>query len=245
VLPTTAFGMLIPILRGSGDLDNDFGRYVLGSAVVGELGPVILGSIILAHRHYHLHETILTMVFFAVAIGAILLAKRLRSEGLSVMIERWLGDRSVLPVRISILILLGLVSLATELGIELVLGAYAAGMVIAMLVRGTTAEILEDRLTSLGSGFCVPLFFVISGIEFDLPSLVTSPASLARLILFWAGFLIIRIVPVLLYKRVLPERDLLPLALLTSTTMPLVVAVTFLGVRSGNMLPENASANVY
>jgi hypothetical protein len=64
------------------------------------------------------------------------------------------------------------------------------------------------------------------------------------LILFWAGFLFIRIVPVLLYKRVLPERDLLPLALFTSTTMPLVVAVTFLGVRSGDMLPENASALV-
>jgi len=113
-----------------------------------------------------------------------------------------------------------------------------------MLVRGTTAEMLEDRLISLGSGFFVPLFFVISGVEFDLPSLVTSPASLARLILFWAGFLFIRVVPVLLYKRALPERDLLPLALLSSTTMPLVVAVTFLGVRSGDMLPENASALV-
>src|SRR5262249_13180106 len=71
-----------------------------------------------------------------------------------------------------------------------------------------------------------------------------SPTSLARLILFLAGFIFIRVVPVLLYKRVLPERDLLPLALLSSTTMPLVVAVTFLGVRSGDMLPENASALV-
>ncbi len=246
VLPTTAFGMLIPILHDSGDLDNDFGRYVLGAAVVGELGPVVLASIVLAHQHHHLHETILTMVFFGVVIGAILLARRLRSDKLSLMIARWLGDRSILPVRISVLILLGLVSLANEFGIELVLGAYAAGMVIAILVRGTTAEILEDRLESLGSGFFVPLFFVISGVEFDLPSLVTSPASLARLILFLAGFLFIRAVPVLFYKykRALPERDLLPLALLTSTTMPLVVAVTFLGVRSGNMLPGNASALV-
>jgi Kef-type K+ transport system membrane component KefB len=246
MLPTTAFGMLISILHDSGDLDNDFGRYVLGAAVVGELGPVVLASIVLAHQHHHLHETILTMVFFGVAIGAILLARRLRSDKLSLMIARWLGDRSVLPVRISILILLGLVSFANELGIELVLGAYAAGMVIAILVRGTTAEILEDRLESLGSGFFVPLFFVISGVEFDLPSLVTSPASLARLILFLAGFLLVRAIPVVLYqyKRVLPERDLLPLALLSSTTMPLVVAVTFLGVRSGDMLPENASALV-
>jgi Kef-type K+ transport system membrane component KefB len=174
------------------------------------------------------------------AIGAILLARRLRSEKLSLMIARWLGDRSVLLVRISVLILLALVSLANELGIELVLGAYAAGMVIAgARYRGGDSRGSPDvaRL-----GIFVPLFFVISGVEFDLPSLVMSPASLARLILFWAGFLFIRVVPVLLYKRALPERDLL--ALLSSTTMPLVVAVTFLGVRSGDMLPENASALV-
>jgi Kef-type K+ transport system membrane component KefB len=244
VLPTTAFGMLLPILRESGNLDTNFGRHVLGAAVVGELGPVILAAIVLAHRHHHLHETILTIVFFAVAIGAILTAQRLRSAHLSVLIAWWMHDPSILPVRIAILILLGLVSFANELGMELVLGAYTAGMVIAMLVRDTRAEILENRLTSIGSGFFIPLFFITSGVEFDLPGLVTSPASLARLILFCAGFLIVRIIPVLLYKHVLPERDLLPLALFSSTTLPLVVAVTYLGVRTGDMLPENASALV-
>jgi hypothetical protein len=73
---------------------------------------------------------------------------------------------------------------------------------------------------------------------------VTSPSSLARLILFCGGFLFIRFVPVLLYKHVLPERDLLPLALFSATTLPLVVAVTYLGARTGDMLPENASALV-
>jgi Kef-type K+ transport system membrane component KefB len=244
VLPTTALGMLLPILRESGNLDTNFGRHVLVAADVGELGPVILAAIVLAHQHHHLHETILTIVFFAVAIGAILTAQRLRSAHLSVLIAWWMHDRSVLPVRIAILILLGLVSFANELGMELVLGAYTAGMVIAMLVRDTRAEILENRLTSIGSGFFIPLFFITSGVEFDLPGLVTSPASLARLILFCAGFLIVRIIPVLLYKHVLPERDLLPLALFSSTTLPLVVAVTYLGVRTGDMLPENASALV-
>ena len=145
------------------------------------------------------------------------------------MIARWMGDSSVLPVRISIMILFAAVSLANELGMELVLGAYAAGMMIAML---TKVEILQYRLTSIGSGFFIPLFFIMSGVEFDLPALVTSPASLARLILFCAGFLFVRLFPVLLYKHVLPERDLLPLALFSATTLPLVVAVTYLGVRN-------------
>ena len=84
----------------------------------------------------------------------------------------------------------------------------------------TKVEILQYRLTSIGSGFLIPLFFITSGVEFDLPALVTSPASLARLILFCGGFLFIRFVPVLLYKHVLPERELLPLALFSATTLP-------------------------
>jgi Kef-type K+ transport system membrane component KefB len=217
---------------------------VLGSAAVGELGPLILASIVLAQAHHHLHQTLLSMVFLALAVGAIFFARGLRSDGLSRMIARWLRDSSILPVRISILILLGLISLANELGMELVLGAYAAGVIIAMLVRDTKAEILEDRLTSLGSGFFIPLFFITSGLEFDLSALASSPASLARLVLFCAAFLGIRILPLRLYKGALPERDLLPLALLSSTTLSLVVAITYLGVRTGHMSPENASALV-
>ena len=240
VLPTTAFGMLIPILRETG-CDSNFGRYVLGAAAIGELGPLLLAPLGLAQAHQHLHQTLLSMVFLALAIGAISFARSLRSERLSRMNARWMGYSSVLPVRVSILILLAAVSLANELGMEMVLGAYTAGIMIAMF---TKVEILQYRLTSIGSGFFIPLFFITSGIEFDLHALVTSPASLARLILFCAGFLFIRVFPVLLYKRVLPERDLLPLALFSATTLPLVVAVTYLGVRTGDMLPENASALV-
>jgi hypothetical protein len=70
------------------------------------------------------------------------------------------------------------------------------------------------------------------------------PSSEIGLILFFVGFVFIRIIPVRLYKGVLPENDLLPLALLSSSTLSLVVAVTYLGVRSGDMLPENAHALV-
>jgi Kef-type K+ transport system membrane component KefB len=244
VMPTTAFGILIPILRDSNVLDTNFGRHVLGAAVAGELGPLVLASIILAHQHHHLHETMLTMVFFSAAIGIILAARQMRSPRLWASIAWWMHDRSILPVRIALLILLALVSLANELGMELVLGAYTAGLVIAMLVEDTRAEVLENRLMSIGSGFFIPVFFITSGVEFDLPGLFTSPGSVARLVLFCAGFLLIRIIPLPLYKKALPESDLLPLALFSSTTLGLVIAITFLGVRTGDMRAENANALV-
>jgi Kef-type K+ transport system membrane component KefB len=244
VLPTTAFGILLPILHESGDLEKDFGRYVLGAAAMGELGPLVLAPILLAHVHEHLHQTLFVMIFLLSAVGATSLAKGVRSEKLSGAITRWMSDRSILPLRISIVILLGLISLANELGMEIVLGAYTAGVVIAILVRDTTGEILQDRLAAVGWGFFIPLFFITSGIEFDLPALLSSPESISRLILFCAGMLIIRLIPAFVYRKVLADQDLVPIALFSSTTLPLVVAITYLGVRTGHMLPENAHALV-
>ncbi len=174
VLPTTAFGILIPILRQTGDLESDFGRYVLGAAAIGELAPVMLASIVLAHANNHLHQTLLSVAFLAIAVGAIFLARTMSSDGLSARIARSMGDGTILPVRVAILILLGLVSLASELGMEIVLGAYAAGVVVALLAHGVEAEALIRRLTALGSGFFIPIFFITSGVEFDLIGLVTS-----------------------------------------------------------------------
>ena len=88
VLPTTAFGMLIPILRETG-CDSNFGRYVLGAAAIGELGPLLLAPLVLAQAHQHQHQTLLSMVFLALAIGAISFARSLGSERLSRMIARW------------------------------------------------------------------------------------------------------------------------------------------------------------
>jgi Kef-type K+ transport system membrane component KefB len=244
VLPTTAFGILLPILRQNGDLKSDFGRYVLGAAAIGEVGPMLLASVVLAHAHEHLRQTLLVMAFMLSAVGAVSLATNMRSDRVSGMIAHWMADTSILPVRIAILILLWLISLANELGMEIVLGAYTAGVVTAILAGETSGETLEDRLTSIGSGFFIPLFFITSGIEFDLPALMADAGSLVRLFLFSLGFLLIRIIPACVYRNVLAQRDLLPLALFSSTTLPLVVAVTFLGTRTGHMLPENATALV-
>jgi Kef-type K+ transport system membrane component KefB len=62
VLPTTSFGILIPILRKTGDLESDFGRYVLGAAAIGELGPIILVSVAQSYEHNYLRQTLLSMV---------------------------------------------------------------------------------------------------------------------------------------------------------------------------------------
>lgn len=245
ILPTTAFGVLIPILRQSGELHSNFGRHVLGLAAIGELGPLLLASIALAEEKHHLHQTFLSIAFFMAAFAAVILLLTLRSDGFSAKLARWLGqDGEPLLLRISLLVLLGFVFLADSFGMEAVVGAYAAGMAVAVFFSGCGGRALESRLTSIGSGFFIPLFFTASGVAFDLPSLLSSPGNIGRLLLFTLAFLLIRIAPLGIYKNALAKNDLPALALLSSTTLPLVVAITYLGRQTGQMTAENASALV-
>jgi len=244
VLPTTAFGILMPLLRESGDLHSRFGRYVLGLGAFGEFGPILLASIVLAQHRHHLAQTLATSTFLALALTALLLLSYARSRNLCEGLVQWIDSHAILPVRIALLVLLGFVLLANKFGLEAVVGAYVAGVAVAMLVAETKAEILEDRLTSIGSGFLIPTFFVASGMDFDFDQLLSSFATQLRFAMFVLAFLFIRLVPLALYKRVLPEPDLPALALMSSTTLSLVVAITHLGTQTGQMLPENAAALV-
>lgn len=242
-LSTTAFGILLPVLRQTNAVGEDLKRYVLGAAAVGEIGPLLLLSVALAKDH-RLDQVLITLLFVALSVGCIFLVARFRSEQTSSLILRRLADDEILPVRASLVLLLGFVYLANRFGIEIVIGAYAAGLAVAMLVHGTEAEVLEERLTMIGSGFFVPVFFIASGAELDLSTLVSSPGSMARLAVFCLLFLCIRAIPLHLYGKALDKRDMPAFALLTSVTLSLVVAIAYLGVRKGQLSTENASALV-
>jgi Kef-type K+ transport system membrane component KefB len=241
-LPTTAMGMVLPILRDSGELASTFGRSVMGAAAVGEFAPLFLASLVLAHQHSHVMQTLLTILFLIIAVGAAVLATKIHSDRLTQAIAAWMEDSSLLPVRISILILIALVSLARDLGMDAVLGAYTAGIVIGLFIRDSKADVLRGRLSALGAGFLIPLFFIVSGIELDLRALLANPLNFARLPLFCALFLLVRGVPAFLYLDDLPKSDILPLALYSSSTLPLVVTIAHVGARTGEMLPENGAA---
>ncbi len=77
----------------------------------------------------------------------------------------------------------------------------------------------------------IPIFFIVSGISFDLPALTSSASSMLRLPVFLALLLVVRGVPVLLlYRGAVAPGDRLPFALLSATALPLIVAVTHIGL---------------
>ena len=244
-LATTAVGVLLPILRDSGELKTRFGNLVMGAGAVGELGPVVVVSIVLTREHTAWHQTALLLAFAAIALTAAAAALHVRLQPIVQLLGRTLHASSQLPVRICILLMVGLVVLADEFGLDLILGAFAAGMVVRLASEGEKGEVLREKLEAIGFGFLVPLFFVLSGIKFDLGSLLESSDALLRVPFFLALFLLVRGAPsLLIYRNALAKRERLPFVLYISTALPLVVAITDIGVATGRMRSDNAAALV-
>ncbi len=242
-LSTTAMGTLLPILRDSGVLVERFGAFVVAAGAVGEFGPILTLSILASHDSGAL-QSVLLLSFVTVCAAAVWAALRLDSPALVGLLRRTMHGSSQLPVRLAVLVLVTLAVAAHELGLELILGAFAAGMIVGLSTEGEEGVVLRHKLDGLGFGFLVPVFFVMSGVHFDLDSLLASGSSLVRLPLFFVLLLVVRGAPAILYRRELPARDLLPLALYSATGLPLIVAITELGVATGRMRSDNAAALV-
>jgi len=241
-MATTAIGTLIPILRDNGELKTRFGTFLLAAGGAAEFGPILLVTMVLSAKQ-PLHEAAILIGFVAIALVLALTSVRLAWRGWPAL-ERTFEASSQLAVRITVVLVFGLVLLANELGLDVLLGGFVAGMIVRMALKGRELAVFESKLTAVGFGFFVPFFFVTSGIEFDLGALGSAEA-LAKLVLFFALFLVVRGAPaLLLYRGVLATRDRAALAFYSATELPLVVAITTLAVDGGHMKTSTAAGLV-
>jgi len=241
-MATTAIGTLIPILRDNGELKTRFGTYLLGAGGVGEFGPILLVTLFFSTES-PLHEGGILIGFVLLAIAVALLSVRLAWKGWPAL-ERTFEASSQLAVRVTVVLVFGLVLLASNLGLDVLLGGFVAGLITRMALKGHELTIFESKLTAVGFGFFVPFFFVTSGIEFDLAAL-GSAAALGKLAMFFVLFLVVRGTPaLLLYRNELDLRERSALAFYSATELPLVVAITTIAIDAGKMRPSTAAGLV-
>ena len=100
---------------------------------------------------------------------------------------------------------------------------------------------LRGRLESLGFGLFIPFFSIVTGIKFDMSGLLESGSALARIPLFMILFLIVRGAPLILYREILDRHQWMPFAYASATTLPLVIAITDIGMNNGVMRSETAA----
>jgi len=241
-MATTAIGTLIPILRDGGELKSRFGTYLLAAGGIGEFGPILLVTLVLSTAN-PFHEAAILIAFIVLALAMALVSVRLAWRGWPAL-ERTFETSSQLAVRITVVLVFGLVLLAGKLGLDVLLGGFVAGMIVRLALKGHELAVFESKLTAVGFGFFVPFFFVTSGIVFNLDAL-GSATALAKLAMFFVLFLVVRGTPaLLLYRRTLQPRQRAALAFYSATELPLVVAITTIAIESGHMKSSTAAGLV-
>lgn len=246
-LTSTALGTIMPVLRDSGDLASPFGVSVLALGAVGEFGPLLAISLFLSGRS-PLVAAIVLLGFAVVAGVAIWLAAKGVGRRMHQVITATLHTSGQFAVRLVIFVLLALVALSIVLDLDMLLGAFTAGVLYRLLLVGAPkhdAEAIESKLEGVGYGFLVPIFFINTGVTFDLEALFADGRTLAMLPVFVVLLLAIRGLPSLLAAPAgSGPRDLAATALFGATGLPIIVAVTAIGVDAGDLASGTAAALV-
>jgi Kef-type K+ transport system membrane component KefB len=231
-LATTALGTLVPILSDAQLLPTPLGRAILGVGVAGEFWPIIFISVFLTSVYGALTEVILLLAFGAVVAGAARLALQARPPRLLRILQETLHTTGQVGVRASIFLLALLVFVAADAGFEFVLGAFAAGLVVALALDSPEGRIVRLRLEGIGFGFLVPVYFVVTGMNFDLDSLL-SARGLSLGALFLGLLLVTRGASTAFWLRELGPRPTTSLAFFAATGLPLIVAIVGIGTERG------------
>jgi Kef-type K+ transport system membrane component KefB len=166
------------------------------------------------------------------------------SRRLSDALVRLQDTTAQIRVRGAIVLLVGFAALAENLGLETILGAFAAGAVLSLVDRDEmmTHPQFRLKLEAIGFGVFIPIFFVTSGLRFDLNALFSSADTVARVPLFLLALLLVRGVPALLYRQVLDARRTVAAGLLQATSLPFIVAASAIGQELGLITEASAAA---
>jgi Kef-type K+ transport system membrane component KefB len=240
-LSTTALGVLAPILRDRGELNTAFGTYMVAAAAVGEFGPLVVISMLLIPTNSTFVHALFMVTFIIIALAAANIALNTRSSRLIDILTRTMQSSGQLPVRICILLQILFVALAAKFGLNIVMGAFAAGIVVGLAIKGEEGELLRHKLDAIGYGFLIPIFFIVAGMRFEVSALWSAPLAPIQVALLSGLLVLVRGVPVLLYKKELTPEEKLPFALYSATGLPLIVIISEIGVSSGLMPPDRAA----
>ena len=201
-LTTTALGTLLPILRDNDMLAGRFGQCVFAAGAVGELFPVLIIAVFLTQRgHFVALASVALVGVFAILLSAAPWLARRGAVGR--VIREGQDATGQTTLRWAVVLLFAPLAIASRFGLDVVLGAMLAGIVL----RGWTRRLdidttgLEHKFDAVGYGVFIPIFFVSSGMTLDLRAISQDPL---RLLVFFLLLLIVRGLPSLLvYRRAL------------------------------------------
>ena len=235
-LCATSLGVLIPVLKDSGQISSKFGQLVLAAGTIADFAAVILLSIFFSGQG-GIGSTIFLIVSLVVLAAVVFFAaiSAEHSTRISMDLLRLQNTTAQIRVRGAIVLLIGFAAAAQTLGLEVILGTFMAGALLTLLDRDEMMSHPDFRpkLNAIGFGFFIPVFFVTTGVKYDLSALFSSTSTVIMVPIFLAALVVIRGLPALLYRGFLPSEQIPIIGLLQSTSLPFIVAATSIGVDLG------------
>jgi Kef-type K+ transport system membrane component KefB len=236
ILCATSLGVIVPVLKDSGEIATPFGQLIVAAASIADFGAIILLTLFFSGEG-GVASTLLLLgaliVLAAVVFATVRGAER--SMRIKADLLRLQDTTAQIRIRAAIVLFVGFAAVAEELGFEVILGTFIAGAIISLLDRDEvmTHPDFRRKLEAIGFGFFIPVFFVTSGVRFDLDALVAEASNLAMVPVFLAALLVVRGLPALLYRRVLDARRTVVAGILQATSLPFIVAASAIGVELG------------
>ena len=249
VLVATSLGVIVPVLKDSGNIGTGFGQLVIAAASIADFGAIILLSLFFSGKgSTSTAATLILLVVFGlvvVLVGLAIVGVE-HSMSLSRVLQRLQDTTAQIRVRAAFVLLIGFTALADQVGLETILGAFAAGAMLSLVDRDEAMTHPEFRLKleAVGFGAFIPVFFVTSGVRFDLNALFASGSTVARVPLFLLAIYLARGLPAFVYIRLLGRSKSVIAGILQSTSLPFIVAATQIGIQLGVVSRASAAALV-
>jgi Kef-type K+ transport system membrane component KefB len=246
ILMSTSAGLLLPLLKDAGEETTEFGQLVMTAAALAEIVPIMLLSLLFSAASKSPGEQLVSLTIFIalLVLAGLALARVRRLDPVGRLVNRLADSSAQLRVRASLTLALAFGVLAYRFGFAAILGAFAAGLLVRLVeLSGQTPHLqFQTKLEGIGFGFLIPIFFISTGVEFQLKALITNPVALAEVPLFLAALLLIRGLPALLYVRYVGKRLAEAAGLLQATTLTFVIVATQIGLTTRKITPTAAAS---
>ncbi len=233
ILCATSLGILIPVLKDSGEISTTFGQLVVAAGSIADFGAIILLTLFFSGEGGAGATALLLGGLAALALVVFL---GVRSAEMSMRISsnliRLQDTTAQIRVRAAVLLFIGFAAVAENLGLEAILGAFIAGAIVSLLDRdeAMTHPEFRHKLDAIGFGFFIPVFFVSSGVRYDADALFADASNLVMLPIFLAALVLTRGLPALVYRPVIGTRRTIAAGLMQATSLPFIVAATAIGL---------------
>ncbi len=245
ILSATSLGVIVPVLTDAGEIGSSFGQLIVAAGSIADFGAIILLSVFFTGKGGVGSTLLLLTLILALAVAVYFtLRGAARSKAITSDLVRLQDTTAQIRVRGAVVLMIGFVALAEAFGLEAILGAFAAGALLALVDKDEfmTHPDLRRKLEAVGYGVFIPIFFVTSGVRFDLDALLDDPGNLAMVPGFLAALLVVRGLPAVLYRNFVGARRAVVGGLLQATSLPFIVTATAIGMELDLMGGAEAAA---